>query len=100
MEHSFKCCKVEHSFKCCKTIEFKGHIGWHDYLLISEETIFKLHTSSSHSTAACRKWIYTQQINLYHLTQSTIVMKQLMKGMLQLRVGYGCPSLKKTIVNV
>lgn len=44
--------------------------------------------------------IYTQQINFYCLTQSTIVMKQLMKGMLQLRVGYGCPSLKRTIVNV
>lgn len=58
-----------------------------------------LNTSASHSTAACPKW-YTQQINFYCLTQSTIVMKQIMKGMLQLRVGYGCPSLKKTSVNV
>lgn len=27
-------------------------------------------------------------------------MKQFMKGMLKLRVGYDCPSLKKIIVNV
>lgn len=91
--------KVEHSFTCCKTDEFKGHAGWHWHLLISEATVLKLHTSSSHSPAACPKW-YTQQINFYRLTQSTIVMKQIMKVMLQLRVGNGCPSLKKTIVNV
>lgn len=71
--------RVEHFFWSLSN----GCIQWPCWtvpVIILYKTLFRVHTSSSHSTAACPRWIYRQQRTFYSLTQFNNTWKSVWKG--------------------